>query len=210
MTSHGTALQVTPGIVREFHSAVIAQLPDLTDEEMQKFNRNKGEFGRLLRIALGLLNKPQAQSVEESVLEPVLPADGVEFELTLGTIDPMEMVKGSDFDPEGWEFTGFKIVPQTRKFKLVRVGSCRNLDEVREKLAQHGSIPEGQWREAFKKAFPKNDGQGLIGFADLSWVNLLGVIVFPVLIEEGEAWRSDFFLAGGDRDKDWRWLIASK
>lgn len=52
MSQHGTALRVTPSIEREFHSAVIAQLPDLTDEEMQRHNRSKGELGRLLREAL--------------------------------------------------------------------------------------------------------------------------------------------------------------
>ncbi len=52
MASHRTALQVTPSIQREFHASVIAQLPDLTDEEMQRYNRNKRELGDLLRTAL--------------------------------------------------------------------------------------------------------------------------------------------------------------
>lgn len=51
MKKHGIALQVTPSIEREFHSSVIAQLPDLTDEEMQRYNRNKGMLGLLLRKA---------------------------------------------------------------------------------------------------------------------------------------------------------------
>ena len=62
MSERGTALQVTPGIQREFHSAVLAQLPDLVDEDMQKWNRNKRELGRQLREAL----MPNVRAVEFS------------------------------------------------------------------------------------------------------------------------------------------------
>lgn len=58
MSKHGTALQITPSIQREFHSAVIAQLPDLTDGEMQLYIQNKKELGRLLKGAFAADKKP--------------------------------------------------------------------------------------------------------------------------------------------------------
>lgn len=136
-----------------------------------------------------------------------IPADGVEFELTIGTIDPLEMVRSDGDDPTEWKFTGSKVVPQTRMFKLVRTGSCTDLDEVREKLAENGSIPEGQWREALKKAFPRNDGQGPIGIADPSWVDPDGDARFPVLGGDGGPWSSSFVWADSGRGEGWRWLV---
>lgn len=122
----------------------------------------------------------------QSVVIPSIPADGEVFELTLDQIvNPMEMVRGDGYDPTNWEFVGQQVEPQTRRFKLVRVGYCRNLDEVRKKLIQYGDIPEGQWREAFKKAFPQNDGNGLVGFPDASWVLPNGSAFFPALFEGG-------------------------
>lgn len=136
----------------------------------------------------------------------VPPANGVEFELTLDVTDPMEMVQDI-YNPYGWKFTGSNVVPQTRTFKLVRVGSCANLKEVREKLAEHGSIPEGQWREAFKKTFPKHDGQGPIGFVDPVWVDPDGYAYFPMLHGVGKIWYSNFNWDGEDFEENWRWLV---
>lgn len=136
-----------------------------------------------------------------------VPADGVEFELTLEDTDPMEMVRSDGYNPKDWKFTGFAVFPQTRCFRLVRVGCCANLNEVREKLTTHGSIFEGQWREAIKKAFPRNDGQGPIGFADPSWVNPNGYAHFPVLLENGKAWFSLFYWTDIVHDVHWRWLV---
>lgn len=147
---------------------------------------------------------------QRSDIFPSIPADGVEFELTLETtIDPMEMLRSDGYDPRKWKFIGSQVVPQTRRFKLIRVGYCANLDKVREKLATHGFIPEGQWREAFKKAFPTNDGKGPIGFADPSWVFPFGDVGFPVLYGHGKVWDSRFFCwAGNGRGGPWRWLVA--
>ena len=60
MCDHGTAPKVTSGIQREFHSAVLAHLPDLTDEEMQLYICHKEELGHVLRAL-----KRQARSVSE-------------------------------------------------------------------------------------------------------------------------------------------------
>ena len=98
MTSHGTALQVTPSIEREFHSAVIAQLPDLTDEEMQRYNRNKGELGRLLCEALASLCKPaQGQRAEE----PAASALPTEFTISGRTYELVPFLKEGESSVSG-------------------------------------------------------------------------------------------------------------
>lgn len=139
-----------------------------------------------------------------------IPADNVEFTLTLNPVAAMDMVRGDGYDPANWKFKGQGIAqPQTGRFKLVRVGYCRNLDEVRQKLGA-GNVPEGQWSKAFKAAFPANDGNGPIGFADASWAGPVGGAGFPVLCVRGGAWRSAFVWAGDARGARWRWLVACK
>jgi len=139
-----------------------------------------------------------------------IPADGVEFELTLTTApDAMQMVKGDGYDPANWKYNGKGVVVGTRRFKLVRTGYCANLNEVRQKLGED-NIPEGQWREAFKQAYPQNDGNGPIGFADPSWVGPGRGALFPVLDEDGGAWFSLFLWADRGRSGYWRWLVACK
>jgi len=79
---------------------------------------------------------------------------------------------------------------------------------VRQRLAQYGDIPEGQWRQAFKAAYPQPDGNGPIGIADSSWVGPGGLAGFPWVDSGG---GSHFDWAGHDHDEDWRWLVpASK
>lgn len=146
----------------------------------------------------------------KGISAPPIPADGVEFYLTLGPTDPMEMVRADGYDPKGWKFTGSPVAPQTRSFMLVRADSCRNLDEVREKLAEIGFIPQGQWCEAFKRACPEPDGRDHIGFADPSWVHPRGSASFPVLIGDGRGWVSYFYWAEYARGRYWRWLVEVK
>lgn len=205
MGSHGTALQVTPSIQREFHASVIAQLPNLTDEEMQRFNRNKGDLGTKLRVAL----VPNA--VKHAAPTITLPGIGVEFELTLdgNATDPIGMLRSDGIDPKGWQFKGTKPRGvQTRRFKLVQVGCQPNLDAVRAALATHGDIPEGQWREAFKAAYPTSGGKGLIGVADPSWVSPGGYRLFPYLGGGGSRWLSSFRCTDDGSFGGWRWLVA--
>ncbi|MFY9493498.1 MAG: hypothetical protein WAP55_03425 [Minisyncoccia bacterium] len=145
---------------------------------------------------------------------PQYPADGDEFELTFNfsapEADPIEMVRNDGYsysEPEMLQFTGQKLSGvQTRRFKLVRVGYYRNLDEVREKLAQYGPVPEGQWREAFKAAFPRYDGNDPVGFADPSWVFPRGYVRFPDVFSCGV---SDFYWAGDVIGEFWRWLVPA-
>lgn len=143
----------------------------------------------------------------------IIPADGIEFELTLAATNPMQMVQGDGHDPRGWRFSGSQVVPQTRCFQLVRVDYSqdltynRNLGEVREKLKKHGDIPEGQWREAFKQSFPCYDGNGPIGFADPSWAFPGGGACFPALFGVDGGWSSDLIWANNCRSNRWRWLV---
>lgn len=145
---------------------------------------------------------------------PIIPADGIEFELALTTVDPMQMVRDSGHDPRGWRFSGLQVIPQIRRFQLVRVDHGQNLTyssnlgEVREKLKKHGDIPEGQWREAFKQTFPCYDGNGPIGFADHSWTFPGGGACFPALFGVGTGWSSDLIWANNCHSNRWRWLVA--
>lgn len=141
----------------------------------------------------------------------VYPTDGEVFELTLDgdapENDPIEMVRRNGFDNfEDWKYTGKRVTgKQTHCFKLVRVGYCRNLDEIQQKLTVSGEVPEGQWREAFKAAYPNTDESGPIGFADPSWVYPLGHARFPCVSAGGYSyfrWTADGF------DRDWRWLVG--
>lgn len=141
---------------------------------------------------------------------PTIPEIGVEFELTLDgnapENQPLEMVrKSGGYHLTEWKHKGPVVAgQQTRRFKLVQVGYQPNLDAVKKALALHGDIPEGQWREAFKRRFRRPDGKGHIGIADSSWVDPDGTL-FPYVHTDG---RSDFDRAGGDLGGYWRWLVG--
>jgi hypothetical protein len=106
--------------------------------------------------------------------------------------------------PEKWRHTGKKLAGnQTRRFKLVSVGYCRSLNEVRRKLKAHGGIPEGQWRESLKAAY-RPDDKGHVGVADSSWVDPLGGVCFPYV---GSGGYSYFDGSGHGFHGDWRWLV---
>lgn len=144
---------------------------------------------------------------------PQYPANGVIFELTLNfdatEADPTQMVRVGGYGPsEKWRFVGKKMCGiQTRCFKLVQVGACRNFNEVLQNLAQYGEIV-GQSCAAFKVAFPKPDGNGPIGIADASWVDPDGKLCFPFVRSDGS---SRFFWADIEFGGSWRWLVpASK
>lgn len=173
----------------------------------------------LAMVVDGLTNRTEAlgrelhQTLVRFVQLKPYPADGVEFELTFDfgapEADPMQMVRTDGYDPKGWKYTGRKQSGvQTRAFKLVHIVYCCNLDEVRQRqmLAQYGPVPGGQWRGAFKAAFPKPDGNGPIGFADPSWVHPNGRVFFPFISSGG---GSNFRWADFELDKSWRWLVPA-
>lgn len=140
------------------------------------------------------------------------PATGEIFELTLDgdalKNQPLEMVRRDGYVSKEWKHTGKKVSgKQTRRFTLVSVGYCQTFDELTRKLAEHGTIPEGQWREALKAAF-QHDGEGPVGIADSSWVVPRGLAGFPGISTGG---ISGFRWAGRAVDDGWRWLVeASK
>ena len=138
------------------------------------------------------------------------PVEGEVFTLTLDAdapgCDPLAMVCGDGYNPAGWKYTGEKLTGvHARSFKLVSVDCCRDLEEVWQKLAVHGAPAPGQWREAFKKAYPTPDGKCPIGFPDPSWVDSFGCRRFPFVWSNG---KSDFFWAGRWRLGVWLWLVA--
>ena len=213
MPEHGTAS--ISGAYIEFQSAVLKALPrGITDELALKW---AGEGERLTRMFSVLAQLPMAETnktKKPTLTLPQYPPDSEVFELTIDgdapENDPIEMVRCDGYgSPEKWKFTGQKVAGiQTRAFKLVRVGVCRNLKKVRQRLAQYGDIPEGQWRQAFKAAYPQPDGNGPIGIADSSWVDPDGGAGFPCVDSGG---GSDFRWADDGRGGGWRWLVpASK
>ena len=138
------------------------------------------------------------------------PTEGKVFELTLDgdapENQPIEMVKRDGYDnPESWKHTGLTVTgTQTRRFKLVSVGYCSTFDEVKAKLAGQGTTPEGQWREAFKAAYPTPDCNGPIGVADGSWAGPGGRAHFPCVNARG---GSDFRCLAYYFNQYWRWLV---
>ncbi len=140
------------------------------------------------------------------------PANDELFELTLDGDapgnDPIQMVRDDDYMyPERWTFDGQKVVGcQTRRFKLVAIGHwCATIDGVREELVRHGRIPNGQWRQAFKAAYPESDEEGPIGVADPSWINFDGKRCIPYIKTTGAAPGFD---PVDDYDIHWRWLVT--
>lgn len=143
---------------------------------------------------------------------PILPPIGEVFELTLpGLIDGLRLVELFGYSRQGWRYTGQPMAePLTRRFKLVGVGDCRDLNEVSVKLDPLGNIPQGQWMQAFRQAYPQNDGQGPIGVADPSWVSPRGDVFFPLLYRDGSGWSPYFYIASNERKSRWRWLVEVK
>jgi hypothetical protein len=133
------------------------------------------------------------------------------FELTLDGAapenEPLEMVSEFGFNSAGWRHDGPTVSgKQTRRFKFVQVGYCSTVEKVKEKTKAHGEIPEGQWINAFKAAYPKPDGQGPIGFADASWIGADGRANFPYVASVGFL---HFNYGGHVRGEDWRWVVSA-
>lgn len=219
MSTHGTASDVVRGTFVELVGAVVRNLPRDLDTDVELGWANNGDaLARALRSAL-VSNGTEAATTPTptSTTHPTpsdIPADGVEFELTLEPTDALAMVKSDGYDPKGWQYTGPKVTkPETKRVKLIRLGHVRDLAEAQAKAREQGcELVIGQWREAFKKRFPTNDGNGPIGFGsdESAWVHPRGDANFPVLGGRGDGWLSVFFWSGFARVGRWRWLAASK
>lgn len=190
-----------PGWYITFQQAVLAALP-----RPPKIDQNTG-------LSWAGNGESLTKVLADALLPKQLayPADGEVFELTLdgdaSENDPIEMVRRDGYgNPKLWKYTGKRVIgKQTRFFKLVRVDHCRNLDEVRERLAKCGEVLQGQWREAFKVAYPEPDGRGPVGIADPSWVNPNGLAYFPCVDTGGSSY---FYWADYDFHEHWRWLVG--
>jgi len=134
------------------------------------------------------------------------PAVGQEFELTLETVDPLEMVRRDGYNPKGWRYEGPTLTaPLTRRFKLENLGYCRDRGEASRKAK--GKLAHGQWREAFKAAFPMSAGSPVaFGGEDSKWLDPVGSVSLPVLYDDGVGWFSDFRWADFDFHARWLWL----
>ena len=194
--------------VPDFMSAVVLVVArialKLPTERRQHFVEGDGR--RELEDGLLLFFEGMAKEYEPVAAIPCYPALGVEFDLTIAEpFTGIEMVRRFGYDPTGWKFNGEEIaMPQTKQFKLVSVGAQPNFKKVEAANAKEGVIPDGQWCDAFKKAFPQPDGNGPIGVAKASWVRPGGYASFPY-VRTGCClsflWLDDAF------DADWRWLV---
>jgi len=206
MATRETVRVMTDGQKSDLLATMAGAIPPLTFDEAQGIIGDKGPFVADVRSAF---ERAKARLVGAPTPQPTYPMIAAVFELTLDGDDsknqPLAMVRRDGYSGN-WKHKGPVVKGQhTRRFKLVQVGYCRNLDEVRQKLVAHGEIPEGQWREAFKAAYPNPDGKGPIGFADPSWLDSHDVASFPCVFSLG---GSIFVWADDGQHERWRWLVA--
>lgn len=208
---------------RELGAALVRNMPDLIGEQAQAWVDDPAA----LKAFLARMNFPLQEAAEVPFTAPVakpaskkparvrLPADGELFQLTLDAsqADPMAMVRGDGYDPKGWKFNGPALQGTlTGQFKLVRLGAVSSLTDARAKAhAMSVTLAEGQWREAFKAAYPHNDKGGPIAFGGetTEWVHPSSRR-FPVLRDSGKSWRSSFHWADGGFGDSWRWLVREQ
>lgn len=205
MAKPETVRPMTDGQRGDLIATMAGAIPsDLTFDEAQGIIGAKGPFVAEVRAAF----ERRRKGCPASKL-PHHP-DGEVFELTLDgdapDNQPLEMVRRDGYDhPELWRHSGPTVKgAQTRKFKWVSIGYCETFDEVKRKLAKHGKIPKGQWREAVKEKF-QPDGVHPRGSADASWVDPEGLANFPCVITDGS---SDFRWTGRGFGGGWRWLVG--
>jgi hypothetical protein len=110
------------------------------------------------------------------------------FELTLDgdapENQPLEMVRRDNCNnPEEWRHRGRVVNGRhIRRFKLVRIGYHGSFRDMRREIDSLGRVPEGQWREAFKAAYP-HSGYGTVGIADDSWLDPDDNASFPYIYD---------------------------
>lgn len=138
------------------------------------------------------------------------PKVGEVFKLRLrgddGNNDPEAMVRQIG-RVQGWTHVGHRIVGDaTQSFKLVELDDCSGFEEVLDKLACHGEIPEGQWIQSFKAAYRAPDRKRHIGIADAKWIAPDGHYNFPYISKAGspEFRRSQGSFGG----PYWLWIVG--
>lgn len=199
----GKAFQIFKAIV----DAILARGGD--DEDVARLEQMAGQIADLAIGGRPVAEIPDVKSQPKPVV-PAFPAEGEEFDLELdGDVpenQPLEMVRRDRCErPEKWRFTGREVEgKQVRRFKLVAVGYCRNLDEVRGKLAVHGEILEGQWRAAYCGPQVPGGCSRPVGIADPSWVDLREHVYFPYVPPRG---FPAFYRVDHVFDIFWLWLV---
>jgi len=203
--------------------AVIEKIAGALKDYQDHFRLNNKALG-LFGLARRIHNAETEEDLRAAVAEltapvprptPPLPADGVEFELTLTVEEAAK--EAIHWFGEHWEYRGARIKKaETKRVKLIRLGHVNDLDEAQEKAkAQDCRLVVGQWRAAFEKAFPRHDNSGPIAFGGESWLqNSDHPHVFPTLLEgldnvwlHGE--HPTLMMFGGCGD-EWRWLAENE
>ncbi len=139
---------------------------------------------------------------------PPYPEVGVVFSRTMDgdapENDPNQMPRSDGYTD--MRHTGNRRVrgAVTRNFKFVEIGYQPDWASVKQELAKHGKIPEGQWREAVKKNFRTNGRR--MGVADASWDDSRGDAHFPYVRDDG---TSSFYWAGSGF-LNWLWLVEAE
>jgi len=182
---------------------VLRSLPDdLDPTTAQGWIENQEALHKALREAL----VPRATTLPPKSKPPAYPASNEIFSLTITkSFDGFEMLLDDGFKNwHAWRFTGGTITaPQTKCFKLVSIGYQPDFEAVKRELEKHGRIPQGQWRKAFKKAFPQTDGSRIF-VADPAWVDPHGLVHFPCVLDNGD---EEFYRVDRDLGSNCRWLV---
>ena len=189
------------GVPREQVQALLRSgfLPILRDANVSDINPD--DFRRLCGL-----------KVSEPAFLPV-PADGEWLDLTVNhDADPMDVVRASGLNPEGWGFLGPRVTGvKTYRAKLVRIGYVRNIDEARERLDRMCyQMLHGQAREAFKQKYLQPDGKGPIVFGGSLLRGPDGDRCVACLREDADMWHSCFRFADSGFGGGWRWAVAGK
>jgi|GEM_PF-1541981 len=208
----------------DIFAIIISEFPHMTFDEAQAIIDNDEAFAADITFACTkncvrkrVVKQRQAGTQPEQYNTSNIPADGVEFGLTLdGDItDPNEMIRLSDLDIV-CKYSGVRIKGKhSGRFKLVHIGSMRNLKEAQEALRKHGKIPVVQWLQAFKQAYPVHDFKGPIAVADpscrLTFISSgkLSAPCYPSTSNMERVWLKFFFRNGKlDINDSNRWLVA--
>lgn len=212
--------KISIGQVRKFFGEFADAIPDDLDFDLAQewADKMQSVMPYVLRTmpndVLAALNTTNVSLQAVNIAKPLAlaiphyPSTDEPFPLTIATpFTGIDMVRLDGFsDWKKWKFSGKEIIlPQTNQFKLVQIGYQPNWEAVKAALAHHGIIPQGQWRRAFKEAYPHHDGKGPIGVADASWVSPHGPVRFPSVYSDG---ATDFYWTAYDFRVSWRWLVA--
>lgn len=155
---------------------------------------------------------PAQAQTNAQISEPV-PEDRQAFELTIDfdQVDPLEMVRRFNYNPQAWKFKGTKPTgKQTACYRLIPIGGA-DLDEIRETLPLiFGAIPSGLVLEAFREKYQRSDGKGQVAVADPSWAGPRGGRSFPLLEPFGDGWAPVLGHEDGSFCQHWRWIVECR